>query len=112
MNILLRDPEPNLDSTNKSKIRQELMESLDLSSIEALRRDLKLREGLLIDFDYGGSLFDSEIMETTGGTTQGEQESDEESDRDWEDEMGPEDVDIGVVMFPQERSGSRTVGFS
>jgi hypothetical protein len=88
------------------------MEFLDLSSIEALRRDLKLWEGLLIDFDYRGSLFDLEIMETTGGTTWGEQESAEESDGDLEDETAPEDVDIGVVTFPKERSGSRTVGFS
>ena len=34
------------------------MESLGLSDIEKLRKDLKCREGLLIDFDYGALISD------------------------------------------------------
>jgi serine/threonine protein kinase len=49
-NILLRDPGNNsvVDATRRS-----YMEGLGLSDIEKLRKELKCREGLLIDFDYG-----------------------------------------------------------
>lgn len=50
-NILIRSPTEN--STLK---RRELMDELGLSQIELLRRKLKSREGLLIDFDYASSL--------------------------------------------------------
>ena len=111
-----------MDSNDtKTKIRQDLIQSLELSSIMDLRGELKCREGLLIDFDYGASLLDD--MEIgVGKTTQVEQGLDKE---DKEGETVPEVVDrelqsneVGsesrypFCTFPQEPSGSRTVCFS
>ena len=123
-NILLREPELDSESTNKLKIRQELMESLGLSDIVKLRQELSCREGLLIDFDYGASLFDPEDMEIGAGKiTHALQRLDEEGNENGEnDEMVPEDVDSGLQSIevdaehpstfpPPERSGSHTVCF-
>lgn len=55
-NVLLREPEPR--TTEK---RAELMQELGLSDIELLREELGCREGLLIDYDYGGLIFEPEM---------------------------------------------------
>jgi hypothetical protein len=107
-NILLRDPEVEFDSPNKSRIREELMMALDLSDIMKLRQDLKCREGLLIDLDYGSSLLvngqnDTEAGRETevGGATEGDKND------------GTGESQHSVSSFPrQEPSGSRTVNFS
>ena len=101
------------------------MESLGLSDIVKLRQELKCQEGLLIDFDYGASLFDLEDMEAGAGkTTHALQGLDEEGNENGEnDETVLGDVDLGLQSVevdaqhpfstfpPQEPSGSRTVCF-
>ena len=103
-NILLR--EPGLDSESKLKVRENFMASLGLSDISELRRDLKCREGLLIDFDYGASLSNPEDSGAEIGarkTTEG----------DTNDKMVLEDKKHPPRTFPhQVPSGSRTVCFS
>jgi serine/threonine protein kinase len=122
-NILLRDSGQGSDTADKLKIRQELIESLGLSDIVKHRQRLQCWEGLLIDFDYGASLFDLEDMEIGAGkTAQLEQGLDEEGYENGEDdETVPEDVDQGLqsteakvqhpisTFPPQQPSGSRTV---
>ena len=110
--------------TNKLKIRQELMESLGLSDIVKLCLDLNCQEGLLIDFDYGASLFDLEDMGIGAGKiTHVLQRLDEEGNENGDnDEMVPEDVDSGLQSIevdaehpsafpPPECSGSCMVCF-
>jgi hypothetical protein len=57
-NILLR--EPGRDSDLKQQIKNNFKNQLNLSEIELLRKDLKCREGLLIDYDYAAGLFASQ----------------------------------------------------
>jgi serine/threonine protein kinase len=126
-NILLR--EPGVESATKATVREEFMESLGLSGIEKLRKELNCREGLLIDFDYGALI--------SGKMTQVEQESSDcergEADEgvdDYDDEhqvvledMDPasqsaeeESQDLYVAPAPMPKpadpSGARTVSFS
>jgi hypothetical protein len=85
------------DSSDKLKIREGLISSLDLSGIMELRQSLECREGLLIDFDYGGSLTDQKGIEG------------EEGDKN-DETIKAQHV---ISSFrPQEPSGSRTVCFS
>lgn len=53
-NILLQ--EPGQDSVAKQLIKDEFKDELGLLEIESLRKSLKCREGLLIDYDYACEL--------------------------------------------------------
>jgi serine/threonine protein kinase len=53
-NILLR--KSGVDSLAKTVNRKKIMDDLELTQIEELRKELNCREGLLIDFDYGTQL--------------------------------------------------------
>lgn len=78
-NILLRETD---DSDAGRANREKVMQELGLSEIEELRMQLKCREGLLIDFDYGAVLAglaagektnsDEREKETDSGERQGE----------------------------------------
>ena len=98
------------------KIRDELMKSLDLSDIVKLRRDLKCREGLLIDFDYGASLFVPENTKV-GAVEQGLDEKgggdkDDETVLDQPLQSNEAEAQHPTSMLPRAPSGSRTVCFS
>ncbi len=44
----------------KQQIKDEFRDQLGLSQIESLRKSLKCREGLLIDYDYAAELVPSQ----------------------------------------------------
>ena len=71
-NILLREPEP----TNEK--RAKLMQELGLSEIETLREELGCREGLLIDYDYGGLIFEPEMHAEPATQSKGKNKVQEE----------------------------------
>jgi hypothetical protein len=126
-NILLW--EPGVESATKATVWEEFMESLGLSDIEKLWKELNCQEGMLIDFDYRALI--------SGKTTQVEQESSDckrgEADEgvdDYDDEYQAvlEDVDPASqsaeeefqdlyvepapMPKPADPSSARTVSFS
>jgi serine/threonine protein kinase len=137
-NILLR--EPGVDSATRTTVRENFIESLGLSDIEKLRKELNCREGLLIDFDYGALIpdittqvdqfsKDCERGEADERVGEGIDECDDECDDEYQAVM--EDVNqasqsIGEetqkpcpasastpdVHKPADPSGGRTVCFS
>lgn len=101
-NILLR--EPGVDSDAKKTVRKNFMETLGLSDIEKLREELKCREGLLIDFDYGAPI----SVETTGVEQNCEaDEIDETCERvDEGYQVVPEDVNLASQSVGEETQDS------
>jgi hypothetical protein len=55
-NILIREVDDDKSKEASLEARKRVMNLLGLSEIESLRNELKCREGLLIDFDYGAVL--------------------------------------------------------
>ena len=75
-NILLRERD---DSDAGSAAWMKVMQQFRLSEIEELRKRLKCREGLLIDFDYGAALAREQTAsneEETRNEEEGSQASD------------------------------------
>ena len=63
-NVLLR--EPGQESVAKQSIKDEFKDEFDLVEIESLRKSLKCREGLLIDYDYASELSPQKDKDSQG----------------------------------------------
>ena len=116
-NILLREPGANSERVNNS--RQEIMERLGLGEFEKQRHKLKCREGLVVDFNYGGELTQEPTQLHEEMTTDAEEEHDkedsEESEKDDESEESEEDGEGLTIRHSNNPranySGVRTVEF-
>ena len=97
-NILLRDPGP--DPPGRMTVREKFIKDFDLSSIEDLRKEIKCREGLLIDYDYASVVADSEGASKETTVVEGESE-----------DLGKEDLgrDTQRRVNVLKLSGGRTV---
>lgn len=96
-NILLRDPGSNLPG--RMTVREKLMEDFGLSSIEDLRKKMKCREGLLIDYDYAIDMADLEEASKEETVVEGEYEDLGKDAQSQKSNLDPE----------QKPSGGRTV---
>jgi serine/threonine protein kinase len=99
-NVLLR--EPGSDSPGKMAVREKFLKDFDLSDIEDLRKEMKCREGLLIDYDYAIDLADSEVLGKEATDVEGDSEH---LEKDTQNQVNNQD--------PEQRaaSGGRTVSF-
>jgi serine/threonine protein kinase len=126
-NILLREPE---DDLVQKEARKQFMMLLGLSEIEELREELRCREGLLIDFDYGAALADLETQmaepenaerDLEDGEIERAEEDDEEDENEQQEEADwvvPEGtqstgevVQDSHVTHALKAPGARTVRF-
>lgn len=111
-NVLLREPGHN--SLDMEENRKQVMKELGLAEIEIQRHKLKCREGLLIDFDYGGEVAVAQSQkETERNQPQTTQEDEQEQAREQQD--GEDDGDDGEGSTighcaNEVDSGVRTVG--
>jgi hypothetical protein len=93
-NVLLR--EPGINSTKMEESRKQIIERLGLTDLETQRHKLKCREGLLVDFDYGGELMEQDKEEGKGSKGSEEDEEDEEESTIQHPTNNPEGNDSGV----------------
>ena len=83
------------------------MKQLGLSKIEVLRKQLKCREGLLIDFDYAAELVRLQEEMTLGDQEQEDEQAEDEREREHEheedkdkDEAQDQDASEGTKAIP------------
>ena len=102
--------------------RKNIINLLGLADFETQRHKLKCREGLLVDFDYGGELtqldegMGSFRPQTTNTEEEHDEEEDEGSEEDEKDEDDAEDAEGLTIRHSinnprADDSGVRTVGF-
>jgi serine/threonine protein kinase len=122
-NILLRNQE--VDLPERAAVREHFMEQLGLSEIEKLRKDLKCREGLLIDFDYGAvlaelenemaKLADGDMAPADQASENGKEDEENGEDEEDYETIEEEAQDPRIVLAPATKapkpSGLRTVSF-
>jgi serine/threonine protein kinase len=96
-NILIRDA--GSDLPGRMAVREKFMKYFDLSNIEDLRKEMKCREGLLIDYDYAAVLGDEDGACNESSAAKGESEDFRESNQSQGNNLDPE----------QKPSGGRTV---
>ena len=99
-NVLLR--EPGSDSPGKMAVREKFLRDFDLSDIEDLRKEMKCREGLLIDYDYATDLADSEVFGKEATDVEGDSEH---LGKDTQKQVNNQDPEQKAA------SGGRTVSF-